>query len=119
MKILEESQAQWSLIAHSLDQDETGSQFRLFVETWVNAAEGFMAEGDSARDALNRALAVAEKELGTLHVDFYHRMLVLIVGMWEHRDELTKGLSQMETKTLQLATMEQISLHQDIAARGV
>lgn len=106
MKALDE--AHWSLLKHKMLQDSTGESWVQFVELWTTSAERIIdEEGYDPHIALNKGLALAEEELGTLHPDFFGNMLVLIVGMWAHRDGVLDELTPLERKALEGYTLEQ------------
>lgn len=96
--------------------DETGQAFLAYVEAWTAVAERVMAEkGWTPDEALRQSLEVVDGQQGRVSAAFLSQMLVVIVGHWEHGEELSRGLTPLEYRMFEDALALQIMSLQEQA----
>lgn len=105
-------EAKWSMLQQDLaTHGETGRQFMTYLVFWLEAAERIMEEepDTDAHAALNSAMVITEKEVGEIDGSYLGSMLLYIVGLWAHGEDVFSRLTSIESKMLHTAAMEQIA----------
>lgn len=119
MKIKDD--AKWSLFQKDVgSQGEVGRQFIEYMTFWLDCAEKIMAEDPDARPhrALGDALVITEEEVGRMDGSYLGPMLMYIIGLWEHGEELFETMTPIESKIVETEAAAQVARLQEMAAEG-
>jgi hypothetical protein len=122
MKVEDESL--WQQQVAALVRSDQGKDFLAFVEMWVNYAEGLM-EADTSDTmaiadpavAIRFSLGVPEDKFGQKTIGEIGHMLVVVLGHWLYREELSNGLTEIEKRLVQDIVSVNIALMQEAAAQ--
>lgn len=117
MKISDE--AKWSMFRQDIaQQGQVGEDFLHYMTFWLDCAEKIMAEDPDARPhrALGDAMAVTEEEVGKLDGTFLGPMLLYIIGLWGHGEELFASMTPIEAKLVETEAAAQVARLQEFAA---
>jgi len=99
MKVRDE--ALWQEQCAELEADEVGREFRMYLLTWIDEAESIVESGAGPAEAVRRALARAEDDLGPVTTMMLGQMLGVAVIHWVHGEAMYQQLSPIEQRLVQ------------------
>lgn len=105
----------WSEQLTEFEADESSRKFRDFLVLWVETADGLVGSGESPREALSKAFAVAEQTFGFLSVEWLSQMLLVIVQHWVDGEVLWESLSVFEGRMVEQAMALKLTELQEYA----
>lgn len=116
MKVEDESL--WQQQVAALVKSDRGKDFLAFVEMWADLAEHAVGLGGEPANAMGLSLAAVEEKFGQKAIGEIGHMLVVVLGHWQYREELSNGLTEIEKRLVQDIVSVNIALMQEAAQQS-
>lgn len=116
MKVEDESL--WQQQVAALVKSDRGKDFLAFVEMWADLAEHAVGLGSEPANAMGLSLAAVEEAFEHKTIGEIGHMLVVVLGHWQYREELSNGLTEIERRLVQDIVSVNIALMQEAAQQS-
>lgn len=115
-----DNESLWQQQVSALVKTDKGKEFLDFTETWCDFAESAMGTLDlNSAEALRITLGVAENKFTVRKtIGEIGHFLVVILGHWQYREDLSNELSEIEKRLVQDIVSINVAMMQEQAAKN-